>query len=290
MKKVNWVVDKYLFDEYEDRLATAIKNSGSNVYFYDDLCGKTFKEYITGKFTDKDIVVFHGSLQHGMQLSHLPIYPGTFMTIQNYECYKYYGYYGNLLLNEDYMMMGLNDVLRNKEKIFTYFDRYSQKKKVFIRPSDGFKSFAGQLLSYDNFDEEFNVLIQSYGGIDMESVVLISGLQNILEEYRFVIVDGKVISGTTYFDSENVGTFNPHYDKICIDEDAIKFANSVVKLYQPDKAFTIDVCKTDIEGDEYKLLEIGSFNCASMYGNDYDAIVKSINDLSIKEYDDLFNI
>ena len=289
MKKVNWVIDKYLFDEYEDRLATAIKNSGSNVYFYDDLCGKTFKEYITSKFTDEDIVVFHGSLQHGMQLSHLPIYPGTFMTIQNYECYKYYGYYGNLLLNEDYMMMGLNDVLRNKEKIFSCFDKYRNAHgKIFIRPSDGFKSFAGQLLSYDNFEQEFNVLIQSYGGINMESIVLVSGLQNILEEYRFVIVDGKVISGSTYFDSENVGTYNPHYDKICTDEKAIQFANDVVKLYQPDKAFTIDVCK--IDSGEYKLLEIGSFNCASMYGNDYDKIVNSINELSIKEYNDLFNI
>lgn len=289
MKKVNWVIDKYLFDEYEDRLATAIKNSGSNVYFYDDLCGKTFKEYITSKFTDKDIVVFHGSLQHGMQLSHLPIYPGTFMTIQNYECYKYYGYYGNHLLNEDYMMMGLNDVLRNKEKIFSCFDKYRhQHGKIFIRPSDGFKSFAGQLLSYDNFEQEFNVLIQSYGGIDMDSIALISGLQNILEEYRFVVIDGKAISGTTYFDSENIGTLNPHYNKICTDVKAIDFTEQMVKLYQPDKAFTIDVCK--IDSGEYKLLEIGSFNCASMYGNDYDAIVKATNELSIKEYEDLFEI
>jgi hypothetical protein len=185
-------------------------------------------------------------------------------------------------------MMGLNDVIRNKEKIFSYFDKYNHGHgKIFIRPSDGFKSFAGQLLSYDNFEQEFSVLTQSYGGINMDSIVLISGLKNILEEYRFVIVNGKVISGTTYFDSENVGTLNPHYNKICTDENAIKFVNDVVKLYQPDKAFTIDVCKSD---GEYKLLEIGSFNCASMYGNDYDKIVNSINELAINEYNDLFEI
>jgi len=284
MKRLNWAIDKYLFDEYEERLVESLAKQDCNVYFYDDLCGKTFKEWITDKFTDKDIVVFHGSLQHGMQLSHLPIYPGTFMTIDKYECYKYYGYYGDNLLNEDYMMMGLNDVLRNKERIF---DRYDNPK-VFIRPSDGFKSFAGQLLSYRNFEQEFNVLLQSYGGIDMESLVLISGLQEIKEEYRFVVVDGKLISGTTYFDSENVGTYDPHYDKICTDEKAIKFADKMVGLYQPDKAFTIDVCKTG--NDEYKLLEIGSFNCASMYGNDYGKIVDAVNLLAVKEYDDLFNI
>ena len=111
MKKVNWVIDKYLFDEYEDRLVTAIKNSGSNVYFYDDLCDKSFKDWISDKFTEKDIVVFHGSLQHGKQLSYLPIYPGTFMTIDNYECYKYYGYYGDNLLNSKYMKKDLKMII-----------------------------------------------------------------------------------------------------------------------------------------------------------------------------------
>ena len=106
MKNINQVIDKYLFDEYEDRLTTAIKNSGAVVHFYDDLCDKQFKEWVTDKFTEKDIVIFHGSLQHGKQLSHLPIYPGVFMTIDNYECYKYYGYYGDNLLNSNYMMMG----------------------------------------------------------------------------------------------------------------------------------------------------------------------------------------
>jgi hypothetical protein len=98
----------------------------------------------------------------------------------------------------------------------------------------------------------------------------------------------KIISGSTYFDSENVGTLKPHYDKICTDVKAIEFAEQMVKLYQPDKAFTIDVCKRD--DGEYKLLEINSFNCASMYGNDYDAVVKFTNDLAIKEYNDLFEI
>ena len=289
MGNIKWVIDKYLFDEYEDRLISAIKKSGAMVYFYDDLCGKTFKEYITSNFTDKDIVIFHGSLQHGVKLTYLPVYPGVFMTINNYECYKYYGHYGNILLNEDYLMMGLNDLIRNKEKIFSYFDEYRhQHNKIFIRPSDGAKSFAGQLLTYENFEQDVNVLLQSYGGIDTESLILVSGLKDIKEEYRFIVIDGEVISGSLYMDEENMGTYKAHYDKICTDQDATDFANEVVKLYQPDKAFTIDLCKT--KNGEYKLLEINSFNCASMYGNDYDAVVDAVNKLAIKEYKDLFEI
>jgi len=293
MKNVNWIIDKYLFDEYEDRLSIAIKNSDSNVYFYDDLCGLTFREYITSKFTDKDIVIFHGSLQHGMQLSHLPIYPGTFMTIDKYECYKYYGYYGDYLLNSKYMMMGLNDVIRRKMEIQHQLvpsrgNPYQDICRFFIRPSNGYKTFAGQTIVWGKIEEEINILSQSYGGIDPETLVLLSNTQEIKEEYRFIVVDGKLISGSTYFDSENVGTLNPHYNKICTDEKAIEFVDKMIGLYQPDKAFTIDVCKTG--NDEYKLLEIGSFNCASMYGNDYDKIVEAINKLVIKEYEDLFEL
>lgn len=293
MKKINWVIDKYLFDEYEDRLATAIKNCGSNVYFYDDICGKSFKEWVSDKFTENDIVVFHGSLQHGRQLTHLPIYPGVFMTIDNYECYKYYGYYGEKLLNSEYLMMGLNDVVRNKDLIKKimkqeWYDKSDEK--IFIRPSNGYKTFAGQLISHTNLENDINILLKSYGGVDPETLVLISKEQEIEEEYRFIVVNGKVITGSLYMDDNNRKTFKAYYDKP-IDEtsEVFKFAQTVANLHQPDKAFTIDIC-TAIYGDYklYKVLEINSFNCASMYGADYDKIVKATNDLVIKEYNDLF--
>ena len=82
MKKVNWIIDKHIFDEYEDKLATAIKNSGADVYFYDELKNLTFKEFLERNFTEKDIVVYHGSLQHGRTISNMPIYPATFMTLE----------------------------------------------------------------------------------------------------------------------------------------------------------------------------------------------------------------
>lgn len=293
MKKINWVIDKYLFDEYEDRLATAIKNSGNNVYFYDDVCGKSFKDWISGKFTQDDIVVFHGSLQHGRQLTHLPIYPGVFMTIDNYECYKYYGYYGEKLLNSEYMMMGLNDVVRNKDLIKKimkqeWYDKSDEK--IFIRPSNGYKTFAGQLLNTENLENEIDILLKSYGGVDPETLVLISREEKIIEEYRFIVVDGKVITGSKYMDENNMGTFKAYYDKpVHENSHEFIFAQTVANLYQPDKAFTIDICLIDCGDYEiFKVLEINSFNCASMYGADYDKIVSEINKLSIKEYEDIF--
>ena len=293
MKKINWVIDKYLFDEYEDRLSTAVKNSGANVYFYDDICGKSFKEWVSEKFTQDDIVVFHGSLQHGRQLTHLPIYPGVFMTIDNYECYKYYGYYGDNLLNSQYLMMGLNDIVRNKKIIQKLVPNYGfgsrgMENKIFIRPSNGYKSFTGQVISLDNLENEINTLKNSYDGIDTETLVLLSNTQELEEEYRFFVIDGKVVTGSMYMDTNNRSIFKGYYDKPVNDGEAFDFAIEMSKLHTPDKAFTIDVCITK-EG-EYKLLEINSFNCASMYGADYDKIVEAVNNLTIREHEDLFCI
>ena len=294
MKQINWIIDKYLFDEYEERLATAIKNSGSNVYFYDDICGKSFKEWISDKFTENDIVVFHGSLQHGKQLTHLPIYPGVFMTIDNYECYKYYGYYGDNLLNSKYMMMGLNDVVRRKQDIYFRLIEPrgrpidSSELKIFIRPSNGYKSFAGQTMTYFTIEQEIDVLLKSYGGVDPETLVLLSKIQEIEEEYRFAVIDGEVITGSLYMDKNNMETYKAYYDRPINSGQAFDFAVRMSKLHTPDKAFTIDICKT--KNGEYKLLEINSFNCASMYGADYDKIVKATNDLAIKEHEGLFYI
>lgn len=291
--KTNWIIDKYLFDEYADSLVTAIKNSGSSVYFYDDICGIPFKEWVLKYFCKEDIVIFHGSLQHGRQLTHLPIYPGVFITIDNYECYNYYGYYGNYLLNSDYLMMGLNDVVRNKNKIRQFvpnlgFAQKGNETKIFIRPSNGYKSFAGQIISLDNIEKEIDLLLNTYGGVEPNTLVLISKVRKLIEEHRFIVIDGKVVSGSMYFDQLNMGTFKPYYDKITTNQDVINFAEKVAEIYQPDKAFTLDICKT--ECGELKLLEINSFNCASMYGNDYEKVVKAVNELAIKEYNDLWNI
>lgn len=282
MKKITYIIDKHLFTEYEDKLADAVRASGNEVVFYDDLHSLEFADFVTRKFNQDSMVIFHGSLQHGRQIAHLPIYPGIFLTIENYECYNYYGYFDEHLLNTDYFMCGLNDVKRNEKRIFEKCDN------VFIRPSNGYKTFAGQLLRYSKFDDQFDTLMHSYGGLDPSTLVLLAPAQKIAEEYRFIVIDGKVVSGACYFDAANIGTLSPHYDKLCTDTEAIVFACEMSKIYQPDKAYTIDVCK--LETGEYKLLELNSFNCASMYGNDYGKVVTALNELVIKEYNELFEI
>lgn len=282
MKKVNWLIEKYVFEHYEDKLATAIKNSGSNVIVYDE--SEKSLEDICKRFKEEDIVIIHSSLQDGRKMLRLPYYPGIFLTLENYECYNYYGYFGDCLLNSNYLMMGINDLLRRKDEVFDYF----KSESIFIRPSNGFKTFTGQTLPKKDFYTKYDTLMKSYGGIDEGTLVLIAPIQEIEEEYRFIVIDGEVVSGALYMNKEYREKWEAFWDKECDDERAFNFAIEMSKLYQPDKAFTIDICRTS--NDEYKVMELNSFCCASMYGNNYDKVVKAINELCIKEWKDIYEI
>lgn len=283
MKKVKWVIDKDMFEDYEDRLVESIRKSGAEVHFYDDQKVENISSYLHKNFNNlNDLIIFHGSLQHGRGVLKTSFYPGIYLTLENYECYKYYGFFGEYLLNSNYMMMGLNDVLRNKNRIFGRFGTDS----IFIRPSNGYKSFPGQLLPYANFDQEFDIMTKSYGGLDMDVLVVVSPAVDIDEEYRFIVVDEKVVSGSLYMDKNNRKTFTAYYDRLCEDRGAMKFAEEMAKIYQPDRAYTIDVCK--LPSGEYKLIELNSFCCGSMYGNDYDAVVKAVNQTVLEDFDDMF--
>ena len=68
----------------------------------------------------------------------------------------------------------------------------------------------------------------------------------------------------------------------CTDEKAFEYANKVAKLYHPDGAWTIDITLTE-EG-EYKVIEIGCFSCAAMYGNDLDKIVEHVSEVAENEW------
>jgi len=284
MKKVNWIIEKYLFPEYENKLYSIVKNSGNNCVMLDDTkMDFSFDKEIKNKYSDNDIVMFYGSLQLGQQIwKYTNLIPGVFLTIDNYECFKYYGYYGDNLLNSDYLLIGLNDILRLKDYLFRIF----RTDEIFIRPSNGYKTFPGQLLKLDNWENDINLLINTYGGIDKDQLVLLSSKKVVKEENRFIIFNNNnkntIIDGNTYMvDNELVK--NRIYDN-----KSYNFLRPLINNYTPDKAFTIDVAKLD--DNSYKILEIGSFSCASWYNMNYEKVVLNTNKLCISEYNDYFNL
>lgn len=278
---IKWLIEKHIFS-YENDIISAVNRSGSECIVFDDtdIIKFDFDRDIKNRFSNKDVVIFHGSFQRGIQiLRYTDLTPGVFLTLDNYECYKYYPYYGKNMINHDYLFTSLKSLTINsiKNRLFNII----KTDKIFIRPSNVYKTFTGQILSKDNWDYDIDILIKSYGGLEIDQLVMISSYKDIKEENRAIICNiggiNEVIDCNTYsIDGSLV-------DTRLVDKGALSYVKELSNVYTPDRMFTIDIAK--LGNGHYKVLEIGTFSCASLYNSDFDKIVDYANRVNF----DVFN-
>jgi len=287
--KVKWLLEKELFDT-ETVMVEAIKRSGNEVKLIsfnvtDDI------SKITNKFDNFDCVVYYGSIGLAKKLKRVvPWIPGIYLNELAFECTSYYPSFGATLLHKDYIMLPYADLIRQKDFLFTQFNC----DEIFLRPNSGTKNFTGTVLNYDNFED--GVKFANFYGVDRNLLCLVSNAKKLKKEWRFVIVDQNVVSGSLYRDWTVSGDFtdkdtkdivllrSKQIEEYCVDDNAIECANAVAKLYEPDGCWTIDVALC--ENDEYKVIEIGSFSCAGLYANNMDKVVNAVSKSALNEWNE----
>lgn len=234
-------------------------------------------------------------MNFGRKLKKLSWVPGVYLDEKKYECTSYYPVFGEELLHSDYIMLPYGELMRRKDQLFFYFDKYDD---IFIRPNSGFKQFAGTVLDQTRFED--GVKLAGFYDVEPELLVVVSGAKEIQKEWRFVIVNQEVVSGSLYRDwtigpeTLSSGTVtkdlillnSKSVSEICTDENALEYAKKVAKMYNPEPAWTLDVALKN-DGD-YKIIEIGCFSCAGMYGNDLSKVVKTVTDAAVTEWKTYF--
>ena len=146
---------------------------------------------------------------------------GYFYNFENFD-QAYYGTLNLPLLNSN------ADYLPLKDNLDTFFD-----VDKFIKPSRDLKAFDAGILEAGKTLNEF-VLNQKRQRFYLEENIVVSNLRNILDEYRFFVVNGEVVTGSAYRRNTVVG--EDRYIPLDIQDKAIKYA----KLYQPADVFTMD--------------------------------------------------
>lgn len=184
-------------------------------------------------------------------------YPGSW-TNDNYRCSVWQKKWKGLCFNEG---------------TFHKFGEVPfQEKPFFIRPDGDDKLFTGCVKDWDQYQEwreKVSNLEGVYTTLDLNSMVLISEPKPIVEEYRFVVIDGKVVSGSTY--GSNIIQQHIKID----DSILIEFVKWVIGLWTPSDVFVLDVV---LSGGEYYVMEMGNFNSAGLYENDIQLIVQKIEE------------
>lgn len=186
--------------------------------------------------------------------------PGSFLN-DNFHYNKWKDAYGRYLLNYESL-------------VGTFKSINPEWDEFFIRPCEDTKDFNGQVFSKGDFIDWRNNTIYPIGSCKFEnSEVVISPTQKIYAEYRFFVVDGKVITGSQY----KLGS------RLCIaaiiDSRVIDYVQRMVDKWQPAIAFVIDIAEID-EG--LKIIEINNFNSAGFYACDVSKIIDAIELLENK--------
>ena len=198
-------------------------------------------------------------------LENRPIGCTVYGKVDKFNCSDYYPKYSDCLLNAHYMLVDLQTFLNNKD---FYFNALGNT--AFVRPNTGDKSFTGSVICSKTSKHDLRRCI--FEGM-MDGLILLAPFQKIEEEYRFVIIKGKVITGSIY-KTKKWGHLE-FAEKEIKGGEVTKYAQDIVSThYQPCKAYTMDVC---LVGGQFRVLELNSFSHAGLYKSNIKKIVEAFD-------------
>lgn len=192
--------------------------------------------------------------------------PGSW-TNENYDYRVWAEKWKGYVLNEPAYVCDYGDVPR--------------RELFFLRPCADDKIFTGCVYTWEEYvewrDKVLN-LVKDTTTIDLEydTPVVVADPKHIVSEYRFVVVDGKVISGSMYKD-RGVGIYREVQES---ETELLAFVDEIVSIWTPSPVFVVDIALHD---GKYYVLEMGNFNSAGMYHCDIQKIVVAIEDYVNKE-------
>lgn len=177
-------------------------------------------------------------------------------------------------------------MLNSESKVITFKELTAisliDDKEYFVRPINDSKVFAGgiftgkELLSWH---EKVVVLEDDYGDtLTGNTIIQVMRPLQILREYRNWIIDGEIITSSLYKKGDKVTYSNQ------VPEDVIAYVKECISIWQPHKAFVIDVCVIETVDNkiDFRIVEINTINAAGFYHADLNKLVDAFEKLESK--------
>lgn len=195
------------------------------------------------------------------------------------------GWHPGVFTNDDFNMRTFHERLKgyclNDDAEYCTFGELEFKGLRFCRPVHDTKTFTGEVLDGAEIEAWKERVIplsnNGYTSLMPDTPVLHAKPKAIDVEARFFVVDGQVITGSSYrtFGRQKmyqlVETGNPTM------RDLLDFAQFIVNLWQPDVAFVLDVGWSE---GEKKAIEINTLNSAGFYACNMRAVVRALESIN----------
>ena len=215
--------------------------------------------------TDRTDIFPFGSVKMARESQRLGWYPGTQLN-DNHDYLVYKDYYKDNLLNYDSKIIKLGDT------------EFFSKPRFFARPTKDSKIFTGQefdmgewresrdraLTEREKMLKEGHIVIY-----DENTEIQIASIKKIYKEIRFWIVKGEIVTASQYrLGNRMVLDSN-------VDKEAYTYCNKMVKLFELNEGFVMDLALTD---NGYKIIECGCINCAGFYEADMQKLLMTLEE------------
>lgn len=222
--------------------------------------GLPLEERIIPLVQPEGLVMVCGSITLAQVAQQAGWTPGSFHN-DNHDYRAWSQHLGPHLLNADSVVCRFGDV----------DDRWEE---FFIRPCGDTKSFTGKCYDYMEFEtwrRQVVDLKETYTTLDADTMVMYGPMKHIYREARFFVVDGEVVTASTY-------KLGPRAHQTAeVPPTMWDYARRMTKLWQPARAYVMDLALTDDADDGYnKIVEFNCINAAGFYEIDMQRFVMSI--------------
>jgi len=264
-KSITWVVESSAFPDSYSAFTRAMRDLGHQVLEWQD----EWWEQGGGPDLEGQVALFHGSLGNADRIARtLAWVPGSFCDTTAFECTSWYERARGWLLHREWVHTTVGALTKDPLGLVGHLARDGQ---VFVRPNSPLKPFSGRVCSLDRLTLE--ALDFGFYYDDPETPVVVAHTQQVGREWRFVVVNGRVVAGSGYVaDGRIASRLESHASRQLADEIAARIA-------APEPVYVLDVCEV---AGELRLLELNPFSGADLYGCDPISTIDGVAGIALE--------
>lgn len=193
--------------------------------------------------------------------------PGVFHDDDVLNVEAYAKNWGHLMVNDDAVVMRLSQVAD--------LDR-QPLDEIFIRPVLDDKSFAGEVMRFEDACEWIEKLVSMEDSIlTSHTLVAVSTYKRIFGEWRCFVAQGQCITASQYRAHDRLRL------SADVPEEVTKFAEDAWKKWPLLPIVAIDIARLE---DRLAIMEAGSINATGFYAASIPAVVASATSIATNTF------
>lgn len=246
-----WSVERVMNIPFTDTFVTGDPNMGSP---------------LPKELLDNPNVWFHGSIQ-AAKVAQKATKWQVHAPWAQLRCSAYYPILGERILQRDHLFTTVAEIAANKDKL--YASNLVEDETLFFRPDGSDKMFTGGCISLPDFDHGYSLM--TFYEPPPTSVVVVARPQRILSEARFLVVGGKLITGSYYKTGGQTVRLEASDSLMRIAEEHLAFC--LERGFNPAPSWVLDLAQTK-EG--WHIIEVGATSCCGLYKCDMDKFIVAL--------------